>query len=70
MLAVEPRASQIFCAHNPLKRSNVQLAKRVVLIARQALSFSVVFDRIGRDIHNLTADKRLDPFNSIPSGKP
>jgi hypothetical protein len=39
MLAVERGTSLVFRAHNPFNRCKVQLAKRIVLIAEQTLSW-------------------------------
>jgi hypothetical protein len=70
MLAVEPGASPVFRAHDPLKRRKVYLAKRIVLITEQTLSSSTVFNRLGPNVHHLAAYERLDAFGSILGKKP
>jgi hypothetical protein len=70
MLAVERGSSLVFRTHDPLKRREIQPAKRIILIAEQTLSSSTVLDRFGPDVHHLAAYERLDPFSSILGKKP
>src|SRR5579872_2366890 len=65
MLAVKRGASLIFCAHNPLDRCKIQLAKRIVLTAEQALSPSTVLERVGPYVHHLAAYERLDGLRAV-----
>jgi hypothetical protein len=65
MLSVGRGASLVFPAHDSLKRGQVQLAKRVILITEQTLSSSAVLDGLRPDVQYLAAYERLDPFSSI-----
>src|SRR6187551_2556606 len=53
MLAVEGGAALVFRVHDPLDRRKVALAQRIVLIAEQAPSCSLVFDGFDPDVHHL-----------------
>jgi len=70
MLPVERGSSLVFCAHDPLDRRKIQLAKRIVLIAEQTLPSAMVLDGFGPDVHHFAAYERLDAFSSILSKKP
>src|SRR5579872_3642729 len=65
MLAVERGAPLIFRAHNPLDRCKIQLAKRIILTAEQALSLSTVLKRVGPYVHHLAAYERLDGLRAV-----
>ena len=70
MLPIERGSSLVFRAHNLLDRRKIQLAKRIVLIAKQALSPSTMLDGVRPDVHHLPPNKRFYAIISILSKKP